>query len=111
MKADCSGFAGIRGLSGRIFQSMPSPFPPPASDTSPEAEAVQLHRLRELEPHAKARLVSELTATANHFALAGLRERFPRAGERELLLRLAALRLGDAVVREAYGWSADRNGA
>ena len=74
-------------------------------------EAVQLRRLREMGPPAKARLVSELTAAANHFALAGLRERFPRAGERELLLRLAVLRLGDELVRDAYGWSADRNGA
>jgi hypothetical protein len=39
-------------------------------------------------------------------ALAGLRERFPEADERELLLRLAVLRLGADLVWRAYGWRA-----
>lgn len=79
-----------------------------APDTSPEVEAVRFELLRRLSPAEKARRVTELTQAASLLALAGLRGRFPDAGERELLLRLAALRLGDDVVVRAYGWRASR---
>jgi hypothetical protein len=59
-----------------------------------------------MSPAEKARRVAELTCTACTLALAGLRVRHPAADEAELLLRLAALRLGDETVGRAYGWRA-----
>jgi hypothetical protein len=80
------------------------------SDTSHAVEAIRFDMLRRLSPAEKARRVTELTQAASLWALAGLRERFPDAVEPELLLRLAALRLGDDVVARAYGWPASRGG-
>ena len=84
---------------------------PLVPDTSPEAEAVRFELLRRMSPSDKARRVSTLTAAASHWALCGLRQRFPRATQSELLLRLAVLRLGDDAVDRAYGWRAGRDGA
>ena len=44
-----------------------------------------------------------VTLAANQIALAGLRLRHPDATERELLLVLARLRLGDDLVELVYG--------
>ena len=74
------------------------------SDTSPAAFAAQLARFREMAPAEKAALVTDLTQTACAFALAGLRARHPDSTQQELLLRLAALRLGATTVYEVYGW-------
>jgi hypothetical protein len=76
------------------------------SDTSPDVEAIRWERYARMSPAEKARRVAELTRTACALALAGLRVRYPEADDSELLLRLAALRLGDETVRRAYGWRA-----
>jgi hypothetical protein len=75
-------------------------------DTSPEALSVQVERFRGMSPAEKAARVTDLTRTACTFALAGLRARHPHATHRELLLRLAALRLGADVVHDVYRWRA-----
>lgn len=79
-----------------------------ALDTSPEVEARQFELYRRMTPAEKARRVSDLTQGSCRLALAGLRRRYPAAGEQELLLRLAVLRLGLETVASAYGW---RDGA
>ena len=81
---------------------------PRALDTSPEAEAVQVELYRRMTPAQKAQRVSDLTRGSCQLALAGLRGRHPGADERELLLRLAVLRLGAGTVARVYGW---RDGA
>jgi hypothetical protein len=53
---------------------------------------------------AKARQVGELTRAVHVLALAGLRQRHPGADDRELFLRLAAMRLGRETMVEVYGW-------
>jgi hypothetical protein len=75
-----------------------------ALDTSPEAEARHVELYRRMTPAEKAQRVSDLTQGACRLALAGLRSRHPSADERELLLRLAVLRLGAEAVARAYGW-------
>jgi hypothetical protein len=70
----------------------------------------QYRRYREMSPAEKLKLASELTVTANRFALAGLSQRFPTADRRELLLRLAVLRLGADTVARVYGWPASPDG-
>jgi len=59
-----------------------------------------------MSPAEKAARVAALTRTACMLALAGLRSRHPAADERELLLRLAVLRLGAETVHRVYGWRA-----
>lgn len=76
------------------------------SDTTPDAQAVRFQRYASMSPAEKATRVVELTRAACTLALAGLRARHPAAGERELLLRLAVLRLGAETVSRAYGWRA-----
>ncbi len=81
------------------------------SDTSPEALAKQIELYRRMTPVQKARLVRDVTLTANIMGLAGLRQRHPAADDRELLLRLAVLRLGEELVARAYHWRPPRDAA
>lgn len=82
-----------------------------STDTSPAAAAVQIELYRRMSYEQKARRVTDLTASACHLTLAGLRQRHPGANEQELLLRLAVLRLGPETVARVYGWVAPRDGA
>jgi hypothetical protein len=45
----------------------------------------------------------ELSNTVRAFAEAGMRQRHPRAGEREIFLRMAQLYLGEELARKVYG--------
>jgi DNA invertase Pin-like site-specific DNA recombinase len=76
------------------------------SDTAAEADAVRFERYARMTAAEKAARVVDLTRTACSMALAGLRRRHPAATQPELLLRLAALRLGAETVWRAYGWRA-----
>lgn len=80
-------------------------------DTSAEVTRVQFALYNRMTVAERVRRVSELTLTANACALAGLRRRHPGATERELLLRLAVLRLGEETVANAYDWRPPRDGA
>jgi hypothetical protein len=81
-----------------------------SSDTSPDAAAFLVSRLARMTPEEKLQRVRDLTLTAARLALAGLRARHPGETESKLLLRLARLRLGDALVNAAYP-ADDRGGA
>lgn len=67
--------------------------------------------LRRMTPAERiARLVALNRATAQ-LATARLRERYgPDLPERELRLRLAALRLGRETMIEVFGWDPDEQG-
>lgn len=72
----------------------------------PDADRVRFERYASMSPADKAARMGELTRAACTLALAGLRARHPAADERELLLRLAVLRLGAETTSRAYGWRA-----
>ncbi len=72
------------------------------TDTDPETVEVMDEIYSRMTPGEKLDRVRDVTLTAVRFALAGLRVRHPDEEERELLLRLARLRLGSAVVEEIY---------
>jgi hypothetical protein len=76
---------------------------PEISDTSPEAERIQVATLRAMPSWRKFRLVNDKIITSRKLALAGWRERFPEAGEQELRRRLATLLLGPEVATKVYG--------
>ena len=73
------------------------------SDTSLAAQAAVERRYAEMSFAEKAERVRAVTLAANQMALAGLRLRHPSASERELLLALARLRLGEDLVDRVYG--------
>lgn len=73
------------------------------SDTSPEAERLQLELYRAMTPGQKLALVLDLNDTADSFARTGIRLRHPQASEEEVTLRLAAIKHGPEFVRRIYG--------
>jgi len=72
-------------------------------DTSPEAWRVFLDLQRRMSPSEKLRRTLELSDLARKFAEAGMRRRYPGAGERELFLRMARHNLGRELFRKVYG--------
>lgn len=83
---------------------MKSMYEPQSSDTAETADRVQFEILRQMSPHARLALMTELTLSAQRLAFAGVRLRYPNASDDEIWLRLAARRLGDEMVRKIYGW-------
>ena len=72
-------------------------------DTSADARRVMQELYSSMTPAEKLARMSELTRAANQLALAGLEARHPGDSRQQLLLRLARMRLGDALVDRAYG--------
>lgn len=73
------------------------------SDTHPQMEELQIRLLREIPPWRKMQMLTELNRTVRLLALTGLRNRFPKASDEELLRRLADLLLGEDLARKVYG--------
>jgi hypothetical protein len=73
------------------------------SDTSVEAERVQIEILRSMPSWRKLQLVSDLVTTTRILALTGLHERFPAASSEELRRRLASMVLGPDLAARVYG--------
>jgi hypothetical protein len=73
------------------------------SDTSAEAERVQIEILRSMPSWRKFQLWNDLNMTVRQLALSGLRERFPSASRQELRRRLATILLGPELATKAYG--------
>ena len=72
-------------------------------DTHPTARRVQIELLRSASPWRKVQLWDGLNQGARWLALAGLRSRYPQAGQAELRRRLAELLLGADLATRAYG--------
>ena len=77
------------------------------SDTHPKMEALQIKLWRQASPTRKMHMVAQLNASVRTLALAGLRARFPKAGETELHRKLADLVLGEELARKVYGEMSD----
>ena len=74
-----------------------------SADTAAEAERVQIELFRRAPSWRKMEMVDALNQTVRMFALAGLRQRFPRASDAELRRRLADLLLGAELAARVYG--------
>jgi len=66
---------------------------------------------RRMTPEQKLRRVWELTLAARQLAAARLREEHPTADDREIALRLAALRFDRETMIAAFGWDPKNHGA
>jgi hypothetical protein len=73
-----------------------------ATDTASDIEDLQVEHWRRLSGVEIAALVTGAYRAARAMAMAGLRERFPDAGDEELVARFAALTLGDETARRVY---------
>jgi len=83
---------------------------PFSRDTSPEARAILIERMREMTPAEKSRQMWALTHTARELSLSGLRHRCPNATDDEIRWRFAALLHGEDTARRVYGWDLDETG-
>ena len=72
-------------------------------DTHPDMEALHIRLLREAPPWRKMEMLAGLNASAKTLALAGLRQRYPKASDGELRRRLADLLLGPELAQKVYG--------
>ena len=72
-------------------------------DTHPKMEALQIELWRSASPTRKMQMLAQLNQSARLLALAGLRSRYPQAGEAELRRRLAELLLGEEISCKGYG--------
>lgn len=79
-------------------------------DTSTEIEQRQIEAWRAMDAAQKLAIVSQLTLAAEAMARAGIRERHPRATEREIELRLGALRLDRDTMICGFGWDPEKQG-
>jgi hypothetical protein len=75
---------------------------PLADDTPLEIERIQVEGWRTMTPAHKAALVISASRAADAMARAGIRTRFPGASAREQFLRLAMLKLGVDLARQAF---------
>ncbi len=75
----------------------------PFTDTSPEAERVQIELMRQAPAWRKLQLVGQLNRSLRALALSGLRQRHPGESEVELRRRLADMVLGPDIAAKAYG--------
>ena len=81
------------------------------SDTGPEAFEAWIRLQRKMTPAEKLAQVFEMAAMLARACEGRIRREYPLAGEREVFLRGAALRLGRETVSRVYGWNPDSGGA
>lgn len=77
------------------------------ADTDPKAFRALVELRRGMTFDQKFRQVIEMTEMVLRGYEDRVRREYPQAGEREVFLRAAALRLGSETVRLVYGWSPD----
>jgi len=77
------------------------------SDTHPIMEALQIKLWRAASPTRKMQMLAQLNQSVRLLAMAGLRSRYPQAGEVELRRRLAGLLLGEEIACKVYGELSD----
>lgn len=82
-------------------------FEPDFSDTDPRALAVMIDLQRKMPSGDKAALVLQMGGMLLGLAEAGVRAMYPRASEREILVRVALRHLDRDLVLRAYGWCPD----
>jgi hypothetical protein len=75
------------------------------SDTSPAAEQFLIEGYRRMSPGDKVARVAALNRALDQLARARLRSQYGAdLPEREIRLRLAALRLSPELMSEVFGW-------
>jgi hypothetical protein len=72
-------------------------------DTFPDAERLQIERLRQMPSWRKMELMARMCRTVETLAVAGLRQRYPDDTPAQQRRRLADLKLGPELAERVYG--------
>ena len=81
------------------------------SDTSPEAEQILIEGFRKMTPRQKLERVVSMNKALEALSAARIRATYGEdISDRELKLRLAALRLDREVMVNVFGWDPDKEG-
>ena len=80
------------------------------SDTDPEAERILIELARTTPVWKKCEQIFSAIKSDRELAMAGLKQRYPEAGEEELRRRFAALVLDRETVMRVYGWDPEVEG-
>lgn len=81
------------------------------TDTPPEVEEILIEGYQRMSGREKIERVLDLNRTAEAMAAARIRAEYgPDLPERELRLRLAALRIPRRLMIEAFGWDPEVEG-
>jgi hypothetical protein len=72
-------------------------------DTSPDAERIWIDLLRKTPPWRRLQLADQMSASVRQLSQAGIRSRYPGAGETELRRRFAEIHLGTELAAKVYG--------
>ena len=80
------------------------------SDTTHDAEKILIQGYRKMSPMQKMKIVSDMTITVQHFALARIRKQYPGCSEREQRLRLASLWLERETMIKFFNWDPQKEG-
>lgn len=78
------------------------------TDTNRAVDSLRIAGFRQMTPAQKLALASAMTRSIRQLALAGIRLRHPGIGEREAILRLAAMSVDRTTLVRAFGWDPDR---
>ncbi len=73
-----------------------------SSDTSIDAERMQISLWQGMSPLDKARTVGRVSRSVRELSMAGIRQRYPAASEHECRLHYAMLTLGRHLACKAY---------
>jgi hypothetical protein len=80
------------------------------SDTNVVVRNLVVERLRFMSVSEKVDIVVRLTDNCLALAVAGIRQRHPAADDHEVRMRLGVLRVGPALMLEAFGWDVAEHG-
>ena len=83
---------------------------PPISAFLPGEEAQQNERYRRMTPGEKFEEIAVLNRLHTERQRADIRARYGEISEREMRLRLGALRLGRVTMTKAFGWDPEEMG-
>lgn len=74
----------------------------PHSDTSPQAEELQVELIRRMPACRKLALLDDLNEIVRDFAISGIKQRHPEATPERIRRLLAELRLGPELAGKVY---------
>lgn len=79
-------------------------------DTDPDAEAFLIERTRQFSPLEKFQQLGEMMKAGRQLSMMGIRRRYPKADEREIILRYGALTLDRETMIRVFDWDPEIKG-
>ena len=93
-----------------MIDILPDGYRAQSEDTSVDIDRRLFNAYRDMPPWEKARRVDVDVLAVEHLALVGIRHRHPGATDREVRMRLGALRLDRETMVRVFGWDPEIHG-